>query len=160
VNQTHFNLLTGGKVRPTAITHNLERHEGIVHYTIFSGESLEGLKLHIPHRRPQFTIKPGKAWSREAHQHQNLTDFGPRFRSNKRSITEELFKIDSQITALDSERSAMQDLMQQAQVQMLDLVAAWKNETVNQKQELAKDCLPMVLHTARKRSSLNRPRRR
>jgi len=36
----------------------------------------------------------------------------------------------------------MQDLMQQAQVQMLDLVAAWKNETVNQKQELAKDCLP------------------
>jgi site-specific DNA recombinase len=64
------------------------------------------------------------------------------FTEIKRSITEELFNIDNQITALDSERSAMQDLMQQAKAQVLDLAAAWQNGTVNQKQELAKGLFP------------------
>ncbi len=32
--------------------------------------------------------------------------------------------------------------MAQAQVQVIDLVAAWKNGTVNQKQELAKGLFP------------------
>jgi hypothetical protein len=59
VNQTHFNLLSAGKVRPTTITHHLESREAIVHDTIIGSESLEELKLHIPHRRPQFTIELG-----------------------------------------------------------------------------------------------------
>src|SRR5215469_10818270 len=58
MNQAHFNLLPGGKVRPTAITQHLESRETVIHDTIFGGESLEGLKLHILHRPPQFTIKP------------------------------------------------------------------------------------------------------
>jgi len=53
-----------------------------------------------------------------------------------------LFKIDNQISALDSERSAMQDLMRQANLQVLDLATAWQNGTVNQKQELAKGLFP------------------
>src|SRR5262249_55076650 len=57
--QTHFNLLPGGKVRPATIAHHVEGHETIVHDAIFSGESLEGLKLHIRHRSPSLTIKLG-----------------------------------------------------------------------------------------------------
>ena len=59
------------------------------------------------------------------------------FQTMKASIATETENIKEQITALDSERSTMQDLMQQAQVQLLDLVAAWRNADVNQKQELA-----------------------
>ena len=64
------------------------------------------------------------------------------FKMMKDSISAESEKIKDQINALDSERSAMQDLMQQAQVQIIDLVAAWRNGTVNQKQELAKGIFP------------------
>ena len=60
----------------------------------------------------------------------------------KDSIAAETQRIQGQITTLDSERSAMQDLMSQAQLQMLDLVSAWKNATTNQKQELVKGLFP------------------
>ena len=46
-------------MRPDTIAHHLEGHEAIVHDAIFSGESLEELKLHIPHRSPKLTIKLG-----------------------------------------------------------------------------------------------------
>jgi len=59
VNQTHFNLLPDGKMRPAAIPHHLESRETIVDDTIFSSESLKELKLHIPHSRPQFAIELG-----------------------------------------------------------------------------------------------------
>jgi site-specific DNA recombinase len=59
------------------------------------------------------------------------------FQTMKTSITTETEKIKEQITALDSERSTMTELMQQASVQLLDLVSAWRNADVNQKQELA-----------------------
>ena len=36
----------------------------------------------------------------------------------------------------------MQDLMRQANLQVLDLATAWQNGTVNQKQELAKGLFP------------------
>ena len=64
------------------------------------------------------------------------------FETLKRSITEELFKIEGLISALDSERSAIQDLTKQAQQQVIDLVKAWKNATVNQRQELANGLFP------------------
>ena len=35
MNQTHFNLLPGGKVRPAAITHYFKIHETIAHDTSF-----------------------------------------------------------------------------------------------------------------------------
>ena len=40
MNQTHFNLLPGGKIRPATIAHNLEGYEAIVHDTIVSGEGM------------------------------------------------------------------------------------------------------------------------
>ena len=64
------------------------------------------------------------------------------FETVKRSITEDIFQIDCQISDLDSERSAIQDLTQQAQEQVIDLVRAWKSATVNQRHELAKGLFP------------------
>ena len=64
------------------------------------------------------------------------------FETVKRSITEDLFQIDCQISVLDSERSAIQDLRLQAQTQVIDLVKAWKNATLNQRHELAKGLFP------------------
>jgi hypothetical protein len=64
------------------------------------------------------------------------------FQMMKGNIAAETEKIKEQISALDSERSTMEDLMQQAKIQMIDLVAAWKNADVNQKQELAKGLFP------------------
>jgi DNA invertase Pin-like site-specific DNA recombinase len=60
------------------------------------------------------------------------------FKVMKDSISAESERIKEQISAVDSERSAMQDLIAQAQVQVIDLVAAWKGANVNQKQEMAK----------------------
>ena len=60
----------------------------------------------------------------------------------KASIKAETERIQEQISALDSERSTVQDLMQQAQMQMIDLPNTWKNGNVNQRQELAKGFFP------------------
>jgi hypothetical protein len=67
------------------------------------------------------------------------------FKMMKDSISAESEKIKDQINTLDSERSAMQDLMQQAQVQIIDIAAAWKNGSINQKQELVKSIFPSGL---------------
>ncbi|HZQ18055.1 MAG TPA: recombinase family protein [Terriglobales bacterium] len=64
------------------------------------------------------------------------------FRVMKESLSAESERIREQIRALDSERSTMQDLTSQAQVQVIDLVAAWNNASVNQKQEMAKGLFP------------------
>src|SRR5262245_14768772 len=56
VNQTHFNLLASGKVRPVTIAHHLKGHDTVVHDAIFSRESLEELKLHVPHSGPKLPI--------------------------------------------------------------------------------------------------------
>lgn len=60
------------------------------------------------------------------------------FKLMKDSISAESERIKEQISALDSERSDMQTLMAQAQVQAFDFVKAWKDATINQKQEMAK----------------------
>ena len=64
------------------------------------------------------------------------------FDTMKASIKAETERIQEQISALDSERSTVQDLMQQAQMQMIDLPNTWKNGNVNQRQELAKGFFP------------------
>jgi hypothetical protein len=57
VNQTHFNLLSGGEVRPATLAHHLEGNKAIVYDPIFCGESLKRLKPYIPHRGPKLTIE-------------------------------------------------------------------------------------------------------
>ncbi len=64
------------------------------------------------------------------------------FQLIKANIATEEARIKEQINALDSERSAMQDLIQQAQAQSLDLVAAWRNGSTSQKQELVRGFFP------------------
>jgi len=59
VNQTHFNLLPRGKVRPATIAHHLEGHKTIVHDAILCGEPLQRLELHITHRGPKLAIELG-----------------------------------------------------------------------------------------------------
>ena len=44
----------------------------------------------------------------------------------KASIKAETERIQEQIAAVDSERSSIQDLIQQAQMQMIDLPDTWK----------------------------------
>lgn len=64
------------------------------------------------------------------------------FQTMKASIATETERINEQISALDSERSTMKDLMQQANMQVVDLVDAWQKANVNQKQELARGLFP------------------
>jgi hypothetical protein len=64
------------------------------------------------------------------------------FLTMKASITAETEKINEQISALDSERSTMQDLCQQAKVQVIDLVLAWQRAGTNQRLELVKGLFP------------------
>jgi hypothetical protein len=59
------------------------------------------------------------------------------FDTLKVSIAAETEKIKEQITALESERSTLQELSEQASVQLVDLVTAWRSADVNGKQELA-----------------------
>jgi site-specific DNA recombinase len=60
----------------------------------------------------------------------------------KNSLTEEAYRINAEINALDSERSTMEDLIRQARAQLVDLVTAWKTGNVNQRQELSKGLFP------------------
>ena len=68
------------------------------------------------------------------------------FQTFKASITAETARINEQIIALDAERSTMQDLCQQAEVQTLDLVLAWQRANANQRQELVRGLFPKGLH--------------
>jgi len=68
------------------------------------------------------------------------------FQTFKDSITAETARINEQIIALDAERSTMQDLCQQAEVQTLDLVLAWERANANQRQELVRGLFPEGLY--------------
>jgi hypothetical protein len=60
----------------------------------------------------------------------------------KASIKADTEKIQQQILALDSESSTIHDLIQQAQVQIIDLPNTWKNANINQRQELTAGFFP------------------
>jgi site-specific DNA recombinase len=64
------------------------------------------------------------------------------FDSVKASIAEKISRIELQINTLDSERSTMDDLLKQTQIQAVDLVGAWEKGNVNQRQELATAFFP------------------
>lgn len=70
----------------------------------------------------------------------------------RKAIQEETFRIEAEITTLDSERSMMDEMMSR---QAVDLVGAWEKGNVNQRQELAKSFFPDGLSSATKRHSLN-----
>jgi site-specific DNA recombinase len=58
------------------------------------------------------------------------------FQIVKQSVTEEMERIQAQINLLDSEKSSMQDLIQQSNAQVLNFVEAWRKAGIRQKQEL------------------------
>ncbi|MGC2475862.1 MAG: recombinase family protein [Candidatus Sulfotelmatobacter sp.] len=64
------------------------------------------------------------------------------FDAVKGSITEKISLIESEIKALDCERSTMEELFRQTQAQVVDLVGAWRKGNVNQQQELATALFP------------------
>jgi hypothetical protein len=64
------------------------------------------------------------------------------FDSIKKSITDEIARIEAEIKALDSESSTMEDLLKQAQAQAVDLVGGWERANLNQRQELARSLFP------------------
>ncbi len=67
------------------------------------------------------------------------------FQVMKTAIAAEEARIQEQINALDSERSAMKDLIEQAQVQSIDLVAAWRDGSTALKQEMVRGFFPQGL---------------
>jgi DNA invertase Pin-like site-specific DNA recombinase len=73
------------------------------------------------------------------------------FDAFKKANAEEIFRIEAEISALDSERSTMEEMLKQAEVQAVDLVAAWEKGNVNQRQELAKAFFPEGLAFSHKK---------
>jgi hypothetical protein len=72
------------------------------------------------------------------------------FDAVKKNIQEELFKIEAEISALDLERSTMEELIQQAKVQAVNLREVWLTGNVNQRQQLARNFFPEGLYFSRK----------
>jgi site-specific DNA recombinase len=64
------------------------------------------------------------------------------FASLKVSVDEKISHIESEIKALDCERSTMEDLLRQTQNHAVDIVGAWNKGNVNQRQELATAFFP------------------
>ncbi len=73
------------------------------------------------------------------------------FEGFKKASAEEILRIENEISVLDSEKSSMEGMLKQAEAQAVDLVAAWNNGNVNQRQELAKSFFPDGLVFSKKR---------
>jgi hypothetical protein len=58
------------------------------------------------------------------------------FETLKQSITTELASIDAQLKALQEEQMTMQSLMEQAKMEVLELVKTWRESGIRQKQEI------------------------
>ena len=58
------------------------------------------------------------------------------FQVMKKSIGEETARIENDIKAIDSERSSMEDLMQQTQHQVIDCAESWCKASPNGKHEI------------------------
>ncbi len=64
------------------------------------------------------------------------------FAALKQNITEETALIGKQLTALESERSTMEELVAQTQRELVDLPAAWKKAGPSQRRELCEMLFP------------------
>jgi hypothetical protein len=54
----------------------------------------------------------------------------------KRSTSDEISHIEEQIKALDSERSSMEDLMEQTECRAINFPQSWKSADINGKHEI------------------------
>ena len=68
------------------------------------------------------------------------------FEIAQKTIEENLTQIDREISDLDSERSTIDEIVQQAHTQAVDLKAVWPDGNVNQRQELARTFFPEGLY--------------
>ena len=64
------------------------------------------------------------------------------FTTLKRGVAEEIFQIEAAIAALDSERSTMQEMMQQVKLQIINLAETWKNSSAEQRHEMVRAFFP------------------
>jgi site-specific DNA recombinase len=67
---------------------------------------------------------------------------GEDFDALKVSIAEDTTLIEQQLSALESERSTMEELLAQTERELVDLVAAWNKAGVNQRRELCTGLFP------------------
>jgi hypothetical protein len=67
----------------------------------------------------------------------------------KETVTKQKAVAEAQLAALDSETSTMEVLLQETQNNIVDLVGAWKNGGVQQRQELAWSLYPEGLRFSR-----------
>lgn len=72
------------------------------------------------------------------------------FEAFKAGNQDEQQRIESQLSALNSEQSTMEEMLRQAEAQAVDLVGAWEQGNVNQRQELARSFFPEGLVFSRK----------
>ena len=78
------------------------------------------------------------------------------FDSLKATITEEIASIEHQLSALESERSTMEELISQTERELVDLVAAWNKAGVIQQRELCNVLFPEGLVWSHEWGFLNR----
>lgn len=64
------------------------------------------------------------------------------FETFKANTAQEISRIHAALTALNSERGTMEELLRQSEKDAVDLVGAWERGNVNQRQELAKAFFP------------------
>jgi hypothetical protein len=64
------------------------------------------------------------------------------FATLKESVGQEKSEAEAQLKALDAETSTMQTLLEETQRNIVDLVKAWRNGSVQQRQELAFSLYP------------------
>jgi site-specific DNA recombinase len=64
------------------------------------------------------------------------------FATLKQNITDETALIEKQLTALESERSTMEELVAQSQRELVDLAAAWNKANLTQRRELCAMLFP------------------
>lgn len=67
------------------------------------------------------------------------------FDALKKSIATTNFEIEGAMAQLDSQRSSMEQMLNDAQLQAIDLVAAWEKGTIDQRQGLTKTFFPQGL---------------
>ncbi|HZZ39929.1 MAG TPA: recombinase family protein [Acidobacteriaceae bacterium] len=67
---------------------------------------------------------------------------GEDFEALKASLAEEILRIQTALTTLNSEKATMEELLKQVQAEVVDVVGAWDKGNVNQRQELVKGFFP------------------
>jgi len=78
------------------------------------------------------------------------------FEALKENISEETTKIEAALSALDSERKALEEMSKQSKLENISLVATWRNAAIEGKIELQKTLFPGGLFWSHENGFLNR----